>query len=193
MFRKPFMVGAALLVAATLVLLTPKDSFAQRGGAHRGGHGWIHHPLHHGGYHLHPVYRPHYGNVSYGYGYNPYYSSPPYSYPGFVPGIMYDPASNFYYPLAPNVSGGWTSAGASAHITVTVPANATVWFDGAATTFTGTERQYITPPLSPGRQYTFWVRARWTERREDMNQLQPVEVTAGSIVYVRFPTPAGRP
>jgi uncharacterized protein (TIGR03000 family) len=76
-----------------------------------------------------------------------------------------------------------------AYVTVTVPEDAQVWFDGSAPSATGRVRQFVTPPLEVSEQYTYWVRALWYENGQEVNQLQPVEVTAGAHIDVRFPAP----
>src|SRR5262249_29983293 len=50
---------------------------------------------------------------------------------------------------------------AVAEVQVRVPANATVWFDGEPTEQTGPYRRFWTPPLEPGKVYTYQVKARW--------------------------------
>jgi uncharacterized protein (TIGR03000 family) len=80
----------------------------------------------------------------------------------------------------------------TAHITVTVPANAEVWFDGSQTNATGTMRAYQSPPLAPGSRYAYDIRARWNENGMEMTQTQRVQVMAGSRVRVDFPAPAKR-
>jgi uncharacterized protein (TIGR03000 family) len=122
---------------------------------------------------------------------------------------VYDPGySSFYYQPAPPSTSGATLGGStpgsdqppwapappaqadtSAHLTVTVPEGAEVWFDNTATTSTGSVRKYHSPPLTPGSRYTYSVRARWNESGREVTQTQQVEVTAGAHVNVRFPVP----
>ena len=47
----------------------------------------------------------------------------------------------------------------AAHVTVRAPANATVWIGGWQTPNTGSVREFDSPPLTPGKQYTYEVRA----------------------------------
>jgi len=51
----------------------------------------------------------------------------------------------------------------SVHVTVSVPADAEIWFQGTKMTATGSVREYQSPPLTPGHRYTYEVRARWNE------------------------------
>src|SRR5262249_44177885 len=137
--------------------------------------------------------------------YAPSYSgSPADVMPGAAPGQPADtpPAGGYqyqsYYPPA-------TSAGSyqyqsyypppapaapppdrSAYVTVTVPADARVWFQGAATTSTGSVRHFHSPPLASGSQYTYNVKATWTENGHDVTQTQQVGVTPGARASVTF-------
>ena len=43
-------------------------------------------------------------------------------------------------------------------ITVNVPNEAQIWFEGSKTSQTGTSRQFISPALKPGRNYTYNLR-----------------------------------
>ena len=47
-------------------------------------------------------------------------------------------------------------------IGVRVPANAVVWFNGDRTSQTGDFREFQTPPLTPGQEFSYDVRAQWT-------------------------------
>src|SRR5262249_10294447 len=79
----------------------------------------------------------------------------------------------------------------AAHVTLKVPANAEVWFEGTKTTTTGAVREFESPPLTPGRRYTYQVRARWKENGHEVTQTQKVEVTAGAHANASFPVPGG--
>src|SRR5439155_12546832 len=75
----------------------------------------------------------------------------------------------------------------TAHVTVTVPADAEIWFQGTKTTSTGAVREYQSPPLAPGTRYTYELRARWSQNGHEVTQTQQVEVTAGIRVNAHFP------
>jgi len=82
-------------------------------------------------------------------------------------------------------------ADSSATLTINVPADAELWFDETKTTSTGPVRLFNTPPLTPGRNYSYEIRAHWTEGGHDVTQTQTVGVTAGANLSVNFPLPAG--
>ncbi len=68
----------------------------------------------------------------------------------------------------------------AARVTVIVPANAELFFDGVATTKTGTERSFKTPPLKRGGNFAYSIRARWTQPNGfPVEQTRKVLVKAG--------------
>ena len=187
------------------------------GGYHYGGYhygGYHYRPnyggYHYGGYHYRPYYGGYYGYYPYYYNNYPYYGSYPY-YSTSTPssGSVYDPGySSSSYQPAPSSTDGVTAGGStlgsdqpssaftspgqgdtSAHLTVTVPADAEIWFEGTAMTSTGPVREFTSPPLTPGKKYTYDVRARWNENGHEVTQTQQVEVTAGGLANVFFPVP----
>jgi uncharacterized protein (TIGR03000 family) len=102
------------------------------------------------------------------------------------------PASSYqsYYP--PTTATSDTAPVQSdniARVTVRVPEDAEIWFEGSKTTSTGAVREYRSPSLTPGNRYTYEVRARWTENGREVTQTQNVAVTAGARVTVNFPAP----
>jgi uncharacterized protein (TIGR03000 family) len=187
------------------------------GGHFGGGHVGYYHGGYHGGYphtyYHHPYYGNHHFYPFYGYGY-PYYAySYPYlydTYPYVASSPTYD--SGYYgsygygTPSYPNLSASVTAPSAgyqyqafyppttaesdtSAHVTVSVPAGARLWFDNTPTTSTGPVREFYSPPLTSGKQYTYDVKASWTENGHEVTQTQKVEVTPGARVNLTFPVP----
>jgi uncharacterized protein (TIGR03000 family) len=68
--------------------------------------------------------------------------------------------------------------------------NAEVWVDGKQTRQRGTWREYESPPLNPDRNYTYEVRARWTENGRTEEQTRTVPVRANGVATVDFTAPA---
>jgi len=146
-----------------------------------------------GGYAYSPSYYGGYGNYG-GYAYSP-------SYYGGYDGFAYSPSyyggmssgtPNYAYNT-PNASyqsfypqGGQQQLGNSADIRVTVPADAEIWFDGTKMQQTGPQREFMTPPLTPGHTYTYEVRAKWTQNGQPMDQRRNVDVQAGRQAFVDF-------
>ena len=59
----------------------------------------------------------------------------------------------------------------TATIQVSVPADAKVWFDDSPTEQTGSERSFESPPLTPGKTYSYMITAQW--RGPDGNRRRP--------------------
>jgi uncharacterized protein (TIGR03000 family) len=206
MFRRGLAALFVLALAATVTLLTPERSLAQRWSGGRGNWGrgnW-------GG-------ASGYGQGYYGYGYSPYgYGYSPYGY-GYSPRYGY--GSSWYYPnygyssyyyepdyygtnqgfsnFQPMYNQNFNDYGAqgqgqfpqdanTAHIMVRVPANAEIWFEDHKTQQTGQVREFVSPPLSPNTDYSYHVRARWMENGREVTRDRNVPVRAGSMVNVDF-------
>jgi uncharacterized protein (TIGR03000 family) len=216
MFRKAFFLAGILLLSGAAVLATPRLSQAQHGGGHIGGqfggghlsgtwYGGHYDGGHMGGYHY--GYGGGYQSDPYHDAYGPYspYSSGSYFPNDYYPYSGLSPSygsnfSNLYGSGVPYLGGATTAAPAAgyqsfypappdttAHVTVHVPADARVWFDGAATTSTGAVREFQSPSLASGSQYTYDLRAQWNENGHTVEQTKKVAVTAGGRVRVDFP------
>jgi len=73
---------------------------------------------------------------------------------------------------------------------VIVPStDAEVWFQGVKTSQTGTVREFVSPSLTPGNNYSYEVRARWTlPSGKVVNQSRTVRVRAGTRATIDFTT-----
>ncbi len=157
-------------------------------GGYYGGYG--------GGYYGGYGYYPGYG---YGlYGYSPYYGYG-YSYPvyGGYPVYGYD----YGYVVPPVLGSNVTPALATqnyayvppapavdnlAHVRVIVPANAKVWFDGAATKETGSQREFVSPPLSDNGIYAYTVKATWMQDGKPVEHTLKVKVERNKTSVADF-------
>jgi uncharacterized protein (TIGR03000 family) len=148
-----------------------------------------------------------YGNAldsGYSYPYYDYYypTYPDYSnlsyWPATSPG---DYDSTPVTGLSPEVEDGsfaLATAGAVPHdkaaeVTMTLPANATLWAEGQKIAGNGSTREFHTPELKAGERYAYDFRAKWKEHGHTVTQTQTVIVTPGAHVTVHFPvlpTPA---
>lgn len=98
------------------------------------------------------------------------------------------------FESAPNVSApaplgtaylraqGARPVGAVAWLDVRVPAEADLWVQGQRMTVTGAERRFTSPSLTPGRDYTYDVRATWSEEGRSVTQERRVTVRAGDRI-----------
>jgi len=143
-----------------------------------------------------------YGYVPYSYGYYPSYYNygPTYGYPSYpYSGADYwlgsaaDPtySNSAYQPSSAPDSAvdNRVTADAAAHVTVNLPADARIRFNGTAMAGAGSVRDFDTPPLASGRRFSYEVRASWNENGREVTQTQRVEVAAGARVNVTFPIP----
>jgi uncharacterized protein (TIGR03000 family) len=131
----------------------------------------------------------------YGRGYSPGWYG---SYPGYY-GDGYD-----YGTYSGNVAGYPPADTATADIAppavdptvasifVHVPADAEVLFDNEKTSQTGEFRQFETPSLAPGRDFTYQIRARWMDGGRSVDMKRKVTVRAGDRLGVDFMANARR-
>jgi uncharacterized protein (TIGR03000 family) len=201
-----------LLLAGAVVLATPGWGHAQHGGGHFGSahfggahfggyhsggfyHGGYSHPYYYHRYYDHPYIGDYGYHNYYPYLYNtyPYVWSSPSSYPSYYSSSgEAEPPSSDYYEAAPPAGNSEVSTRPAdldtrAHITVRVPEGAKVWFDGTLTTSTGPVREFQSPPLTPGKQFSYEARAIWNDGGHEVKQTQSVKVTPGAYVDVDFP------
>jgi uncharacterized protein (TIGR03000 family) len=73
-----------------------------------------------------------------------------------------------------------------AEIAMRVPDGARIWFDGEETTQTGTSRKFVSPPLDPGREYTYEVRVQWKEGEAKVERTRRLPVQAGDHIGLEF-------
>ncbi len=189
------------------------------GGAYRGGayHGGYYHGGHyHGGYYGGPRYYGYYGYRPYGF-YRPYYAP----YYGFGVGLglgvglgvysSYLPAYGPFVPYAlppgavlppdgpagsgpsiPDVpAGDRPPADNAAHLQLLVPENAEVFVAGSRTTQTGKTREFATPPLTPGKGYTYTISVRYTgPDGRPVNDTRDINFRANDWFTIDFTRPA---
>jgi uncharacterized protein (TIGR03000 family) len=75
---------------------------------------------------------------------------------------------------------------APASITVIVPADAELLFDGVLTAQTGSERTFTTPDLAKGKKFHYNLVARWQEGGKPVEKKKRVDVSAGANIRVAF-------
>jgi len=202
-----FLTLAVPAVAAVAFLFAP--GAAEAGG--RGGGGGYHGGY--GGYR--GGYYGGYRGYGYGYGYGVgiYLGGFPYDYGyyGGYPGYAVDPyAAPYVTPVTPlyatpppavpgpiPLSVGDPGAGGlpqpqdlTAHVAVKVQADAEVWFGEGKTRQTGALREFVSPALTPGKEFTYEVKARWMEGGKEVVQTRQIDVSAGSWKTVDFTRPA---
>jgi uncharacterized protein (TIGR03000 family) len=199
---------AAASAAALLGSATP--TARAHGGGHWGGH-W-------GGCWGHGCYRPYYGygigafglglGLGYGLGYGMGGYYPPY-YGGYMPyyGVyappVYSPvvaaptAAAASYPVSTGApASNQTPPDNAAHLQLTVPQEADVWFAGVRIAREGRVREFVSPPLTPGQSYTYQVVVRYTDAGgKPVEDKRDIQVRANDWFSIDFtrPPPAGKP
>jgi uncharacterized protein (TIGR03000 family) len=76
-------------------------------------------------------------------------------------------------------------------LVVRVPFEATVTVQGAVTKQIGENRTFVSPPLEPGRDYDYTIKAQWKEGDKSVEQSQTVTVRPGQRTAIMFLSTAG--
>ncbi len=71
-------------------------------------------------------------------------------------------------------------------IDVRVPPEAEIWFEDNKTQSTGMFREFVSPALEPGQDYTYQMRARWMEGGQEVNKTRELRVRAGDQLSIDF-------
>ncbi len=136
-----------------------------------------------------PTYTGGYGVLEYpapSYYYAPpsYFAAPntPLSGPaGYTPAIAQE-----YGYFAPGGTGEASARNREVLLNVSVPANAEVWVEGKKTAESSAFRQFISPPLAPGREYSYDIKVRWAEDGKEVTRSRHITVRAGDVVNLSF-------
>ncbi len=120
----------------------------------------------------------------------------PESYANQGMGPYYYSAAGYYQPLyagqpvlTQNYSyGTYTPAqNNEARLRLMVPSDAKVWFDGKPTQQSGTVRNFESPPLTPGQQYTYDIKVQWRDQNgKEVSRTRRVDVSANAAIQVDF-------
>jgi uncharacterized protein (TIGR03000 family) len=191
---RAYVVVAAVLLGVLVWAGVPAGAAPVRGGWHQGG--W-------GGWAWNGGYAPgYYGSSYYPWTYYTpsYYSSGVY---GYGPYALGTPAAagftSYYYEPAGSVEDrsimpvAYEEPGTedAVHLRVRVPADAELFFDGQPTKQRGTEREFYSPPLTPGRDYTYDIKARWNDNGKTVERTRKVQVHADDWINIDMTSPEG--
>lgn len=106
----------------------------------------------------------------------------------YAPGPVY-PRKGEPVP-APKKTGTKTSVSAAATLIVALPAEARLTIDDQPTTATAARRVFVSPPLQPGRDYVYTLRAEVTRDGQPVSAERTVTVRAGQETSVTIELPA---
>jgi uncharacterized protein (TIGR03000 family) len=81
---------------------------------------------------------------------------------------------------------GRTGADTKAHIWMRVPKDAEVWVEGVKTKQSGESRYFFSPPLTPGKKYSYQMRVRWTKDGKPVEETESIVVHAGATIRRDF-------
>ena len=73
-----------------------------------------------------------------------------------------------------------------AHIWLRVPKSAEIWVNGVKTKQTGESRYFFSPPLTPGKKYSYQMRLRWMKDGKPVEETQRLSVQAGLAIHRDF-------
>jgi uncharacterized protein (TIGR03000 family) len=76
-------------------------------------------------------------------------------------------------------------------VNVIVPADAELRFEGVRTALAGVYRRFVTPPLEPGREYTYDLSATWRAGGREITRHRQIVVRSGGQVDVDFVSSEG--
>ena len=167
MFAK-YIAGKAGIMALIALLTVLGSSYAQPGASQQG---WpINHPSSSGSF---PWNSPGYqGYNEPSYALQPIYGAAPMAQPEKYE--VYVNALAMENTVDPN----------AVTLVAHVPENAQVWVEDDATTSRGALRTYQSPPLTPGKSYSYTVRVAWMENGKVVSQTRHVPVKAGDVECV---------
>jgi uncharacterized protein (TIGR03000 family) len=189
-----------IILAAAALLAAPISSWAGGPGFHggagfHGGPGFRGGPCWHGGWCGRGGWGWYPGigiNLNfypgcYGPGYYPV--DGPYVAPVVVPPPGYQAS---YPPQSPPPGGPPAPAENTARFQVRMPAGENeVWLNGVRTRQTGAQQWYKSPPMTPGEDYSYEVRARWTENGQTVERTRTVLIHANDRVTIDLTEPSG--
>jgi uncharacterized protein (TIGR03000 family) len=184
MFGRWFLAAKVMPLTMLGLLVCAGGSYAQPAGPQ--GMGWMS-----GGYQVSP-YRGGYGGASYS---RPSYYAPPtyYAPPQATPSSTATSYQSFYPPEPGDFN---ASTGASrdraVRLNLSVPANAQIWIEDVKTDRTGTFRQFASPPIAPGQDYTYDIKVVWTQDGKEVTQARHLTVHAGDVINLTFNPRDGR-
>jgi uncharacterized protein (TIGR03000 family) len=73
-----------------------------------------------------------------------------------------------------------------AYIWLRVPKSTEIWVNGVKTKQTGESRYFFSPPLTPGKKYSYQMRLRWLKDGKPVEETQSILIEAGLTIRRDF-------
>jgi uncharacterized protein (TIGR03000 family) len=118
-----------------------------------------------------------------------YYNYPTVNYVYTTPSVVESPSYNSSPTIVTEPPAPARAVTNTATMIVRVPADPDVWFNGEPTSMKGEVREFTSPPLTPGSDYRYDIRARWTDAGGAADQTRTVVVRANGRTEVDFTRP----
>jgi uncharacterized protein (TIGR03000 family) len=144
------------------------------------------------------LFGPGYGGLyppdfsAYGYG-SPY--GPEFNYPGIDFG-NYGPSEEWQGPAKPEdvlpppaPLEPQPPTDGTALIRIILPADAELWVQGKSYGTKGTKRDFSSPKLTPGKPYSYVIKARWKRNGRTIEESGNFTVRGNNVTIVKFPLP----
>jgi uncharacterized protein (TIGR03000 family) len=71
-------------------------------------------------------------------------------------------------------------------LNLTVPVDAKIWIEGSPTALGGWQRQFVSPPIEPGYNYTYHLQVSWMQGGREVTRNRQITVHAGDVIDVSF-------
>jgi uncharacterized protein (TIGR03000 family) len=107
--------------------------------------------------------------------------------PAFTASAPVTPSQSYYYGSNYYAAVEGSPVNNTATINATVPADATISFDGSATLQGGKQRKFVSPPLQPGQVYHYDVQVNWKQDGREVTRKRRITIHAGDVVNLSFP------
>jgi uncharacterized protein (TIGR03000 family) len=93
---------------------------------------------------------------------------------------------SYYYPSTTYVPQEQAVDANTGTIRMHVPSDARVWIEGTASSQTGADRSFVSPPLTPGREYVYHIRVQWDENGKAVERDREVKMHAGDRISLNI-------
>jgi uncharacterized protein (TIGR03000 family) len=112
----------------------------------------------------------------------PQSSSSYYYTPAFTASAPITRSTSYYY-----VPAGTAPVNDRVTLNLSVPADAKIWVEGLPMGPGGGQRQFVSPPIQPGHDYTYDIQVSWKQDGREVSHKRHISVHAGDVINLTFP------